>query len=97
MFEIAFQSNMPANFSKSKVFSLPNFNNDVIVVEADLILKTGDNHIVHVAQDGGITVRSASDTGTVKWSGKFGQSVSVYPDPKNGYDNDDETQIFRQV
>jgi hypothetical protein len=35
--------------------------------------------------------------GGLKWSGKTGQSVKVYPNPKNGYQNDDETQIFGQV
>ena len=32
--------------------------------------------------------------GEMKWSGKFGQSVKVYSNAKNGYLNDDETQIF---
>jgi len=31
----------------------------------------------------------------LKWSGKIGQRVKVYPALKNGYENDEETQIFR--
>jgi hypothetical protein len=39
--------------------------------------------------------RSVSVAAALKWSGKTGQSVKVYPPAKNGYRNDQETQIFR--
>ena len=33
----------------------------------------------------------------LKWSGKFGQRAKVYPTRTNGYENDEETELFRQV
>ena len=33
----------------------------------------------------------------VKWSCKIGQSVKVYSNEKKGYQNDEETEIFRSV
>jgi hypothetical protein len=33
----------------------------------------------------------------LKWSGKFGQRAKMYPTLMNGYGNDEETELFRQV
>jgi hypothetical protein len=33
----------------------------------------------------------------LKWSSKFGQRAKVYPTRTNGYENDEETELFRQV
>ena len=33
----------------------------------------------------------------VKWSGKFGQRAKMYPTRMNGYENDEATELFRQV
>ncbi len=33
----------------------------------------------------------------MKWSGKFGQRAKVYPTRMNGYENDEATELFRQV
>ena len=33
----------------------------------------------------------------LKWSGKFGQRAKVYPTRTNGYENNEETELFRQV
>jgi transposase len=33
----------------------------------------------------------------LKWSGKFGQRVKMYPTRLNGYENDETTELFRQV
>ena len=38
-----------------------------------------------------------SDLQTLKWSGKFGQHAKVYPTRTNGYENDEQTELFRQV
>ena len=35
--------------------------------------------------------------GEVKWSGKIGQRAKVYPTRMNGYENDEATELFRQV
>ena len=32
-----------------------------------------------------------------KWSGKFGQHAKMYPTRTNGYENDETTELFRQV
>ena len=33
----------------------------------------------------------------MKWSGKFGQRAKMYPTRMNGYENDEATELFRQV
>lgn len=33
----------------------------------------------------------------LKWSGKFGQHAKMYPTGANGYQNDETTELFRQV
>ncbi|MFT5868736.1 MAG: DNA helicase HerA-like ATPase [Paracoccaceae bacterium] len=33
----------------------------------------------------------------LKWSGKFGQRAKMYPTCTNGYENDEATELFRQV
>jgi predicted glutamine amidotransferase len=33
----------------------------------------------------------------LKWSGEFGQRAKMYPTLMNGYGNDEETELFRQV
>jgi len=33
----------------------------------------------------------------VKWSGKIGQRAKMYPTLMNGYENDEATELFRQV
>ncbi len=33
----------------------------------------------------------------VKWSGEIGQGAKMYPTRTNGYENDEETELFRQV
>jgi hypothetical protein len=33
----------------------------------------------------------------LKWSGKFGQCAKMYPNRMNGYDNDETTELFRQI
>ena len=33
----------------------------------------------------------------LKWSGKIGQGVKMYPTRMNGYENDEEPELFRQV
>ena len=38
-----------------------------------------------------------SQKSQLKWSGKFGQRAKMYPTRTNGYENDEETELFRQV
>jgi hypothetical protein len=33
----------------------------------------------------------------LKWSGKFGQRAKMYPTCTSGYENDEATELFRQV
>ena len=37
------------------------------------------------------------DVWRLKWSGEFGQRAKVYPTRMNGYENDEATELFRQV
>jgi hypothetical protein len=39
----------------------------------------------------------ADRRGILKWSGKFGQCAKMYPNRMNGYDNDETTELFRQI
>ena len=38
-----------------------------------------------------------SSTWILKWSGRIGQRSEVYPARINGFENDEATEIFRQV
>jgi hypothetical protein len=50
--------------------------------------------IARLASRFGPTSRIAKE---LKWSGKTGQRAKVYPTRMNGYENDEATELFRQV
>jgi len=51
--------------------------------------------ITHIVEE--IRMAAPDSRIELKWSGKFGQRAKVYPTLMNGYGNDEETELFRQV